>query len=226
MEVLGTLSNAAVNIGKVSNARPEQWLREMKSLAPQVKSLQQLQSLGQILAWRAGLAHFRLGAIRAADQLPQALALSALGTTIETVWAAVRPKLLANPWWIPDQAEPNSNPSGMEIGQFTGFGGEFIEPPEVRACPEGFFIKSGARYSLLIADSFGAVLHAATQEEFEHAKMHQFAKAVTPNGTRLAIGSRQIELNLPANHITAICNNHTVAVTSPFSHAIRLLPMQ
>lgn len=226
LEVLGTLSNAAVNISKVANARPAQWLHEMKRLAPQVESLGQLQSLGQILAWRAGVAHFRLGAIEAADQLPQALALTAIGTTTANQWAEVRSKLLANPWWAPEQTSINSPKIGIEIGQFTGFGGDFIEPPEVRACPEGFFVKSGTRLSLLIADSFGAVLHSATQEEFEHAKTHQFARAITLNGTRLTIGGRQIDLDLFANHITAACNAHTVAVTSPFTHVIRLFPLQ
>lgn len=226
VEVIGALSNAAVNLGRIHNTRPDQWLREMKKLATQVESLTQLQALGQILAWRAGAAHFRLGAIHAAEQLPQTLALAAFGTTTETPWPTVRTKLLDNPWWIPDQVQSNPKPIGIQIGTFTGFGGEFIEPPEVRACPEGFFVKSGTRYSFLIADCFGAVLHAATYEEFEHAKTHKFPNAVTLKGTIITIGKHQVDVDLPANYITATCNTHTVAVTSPFTHAIRLISLQ
>jgi hypothetical protein len=225
-EVLATLSNAAVNIGKVNNARPEQWIQEMCALAPQVESLQNLQRTGQILAWRCGMAHFRLGAIHAANQLSEHLALAALGSKGGASWTQTKEKLLADPWWTPVPIHGHAIHPGTEIGQFTGFEGEFAEPPEVRACPEGFFVKSGERYSFLIADAFGAVLHAATREEFEHAKSHSFTKAVTLNKNRLVIGKREIELDLPADYISVAHNTHTVAVTSPFTHAIRLLPLQ
>lgn len=226
VEVLGTMSNAAVNIGKVSNARPDQWIREMCALASQVESLVHLQALGQVLAWRCGVAHFRLGAIQVADQLPEHLALAALGSNAGAAWSDVRDKLLADPWWTPIPVHGSAVHPGLEVGRFTGFAGEFDEPPEVRASPEGFFVRSKERYSFLVADAFGAVLHAASQEEFDHAKRHNFPKAVTLSRNRLVIGKREIDLDLPADHISVAHNTHTVAVTSPFTHAIRLLPLQ
>lgn len=223
VEVLGLLSNAAINIGKVASARCEQWAQEMTAISPKVESLPQLQAIGQVLAWRAGLAHFRLGAIQAADQLPEALALAAMAAPATTPWAELKSRLLANPWHMPDNTVSSSG--GIEIGQFTGFGGEFSEPPEIRACPEGFFIKSGTRYAFLIADAFGAVLHSATAEEFEHAQSYKFPKA-TINGSRITLGKRTVDLDLPANQLAAVCNADTAAVMSPYTHAIRLLPLQ
>ncbi|TCS35631.1 hypothetical protein EDC30_110100 [Paucimonas lemoignei] len=226
VEVLGAMSNAAVNIGKVGNARPDQWIREMGALASQVESLPQLQALGQVLAWRCGVAHFRLGAIQAADLLPEQFALAALGSSGGASWSDVKDKLLADPWWTPGPIQGSAVHPGIEVGRFTGFGGEFDEPPEVRACPEGFFVKSAERYSFLVADAFGAVLHAASREEFDHAKAHSFPKAVVLSRNRLVVGKREIDLDLPEGHISIAHNTHTVAVTSPFTHAIRLLPLQ
>lgn len=226
VEVIGRLSNAAVNISRVASTRPDQWVQAMCALAPQVGSLAHLQGIGQILSWRCGLAHFRAGAIEVADQLPEQLALAAFGCQEEAPWSQVKAKLLADPWWVPVPFQKHSIHPGTEIGQFTGFGGEFSEPPEVRPCPEGFFVRSGQRYSLLIADAFGAVLHAATEEDFKHAVTHHFADAITLKGNRLITGKREIDLNLPADHIQVTHNAHTIAVTSPFTHAIRLLPLQ
>lgn len=227
VEVLGALSNAGINISKVSNSRPQQWIREMCMLASQVESLAQLQGIGQVLAWRCGMAHFRHGAIQAADLLPEPLALGALGIEgKEITLSAVKEKLLSDPWWEPMRAGESQFHPGREIGAFTGFQGEFSEPPEVRACPEGFFIRSKERYSLVIADAFGAVLHAATREEFEHAAGHRFERAVALDKSRLFIGKRIVDLDLPAGHITITHNAYTVAVSSPFTHAIRLLPLQ
>lgn len=220
VEVLGGLSNAAVNLSQHVTVRRDQWLQDMAALAPHIESLLQFQSLGQLLAWKAGMAHFRTGAIDAASNLPAAAVMAALGVAPDQPWQAVRDQLLGNPWW-----SPASGPqSGTEVGSFSGFGGEFAVPPQVRACPGGFFVRSGTRYFYLIADSFGAILHAATQEEFDGSDMRA-PSDVAAHGTHLSINGRDVDVNLPAGFTTA-CNEHTVAVTSPYTHSIRLLPLQ
>jgi hypothetical protein len=223
-EVLGSLSNAAIYIAKTSNARNGQWVAEMIALAPHATSLPYLQAIGQVLAWRAGLAHFRTGAIEAADQLPENVALAAFGVANSMPWTTVRDQLLADPWWKPDRE--NRDSAGMEIGGFDGFGGEFAAPPEVRACQEGFVVKSTDRYFLLIADAYGGALHAATAEEFEHANGRTFNTELSIHDSRLFIKGKAIALDLPPDGIHAVCNSHTVAVTSPCTHAIRLLPLR
>ena len=72
VDALGMLSNAAIHLAGVAGARPAQWQRELAALAPQVASVAQLRAVGQVLAWRAGVAHFRQGAIAAAGTLPPA----------------------------------------------------------------------------------------------------------------------------------------------------------
>lgn len=224
-EVLAALNNAAFNLGKISERCGEAWLSHMQALAGQADSVPQLLALGQVLAWRSGAAHLRASALATADQLPEALALAAFGAEGQTSWAAVREKWLVNPWWSPQRGTGQA-PQGQEIGAFTGFGGSFPQPPEVRPCTEGFWVKSADRYSLLMADVWGAVLHPATAEEFEQPAFASGARAPWRKGTALGFDYGEVELGLPMERLTIVQNEHTVAVTSPFTHAVRLLPLR
>lgn len=215
VDVLGMLSNAAIHIASVAGARPAQWQRELAALAPQIATLAQLRAVGQVLAWRAGVAHFRLGALAAADTLPPALALAAFDEP-GAQWPQVHAQLLGNPW--------RGNTEGREFGSFTGLGGAFGTPPQVRATLDGFVVRSAERHYLLVADAYGAVLHGATAQEFEQAQTGMPA-SVRVDGASVQIGARRIELDVPAGDIALAANAHTLAVTSPWTHAIRLLPL-
>ena len=217
IEVLGMLSNAAIHIASVAGARPAQWQRELATLAAQIATLAQLRAVGQVLAWRAGIAHFRQGALAAADTLPQALALAAFGEP-GAQWSQVHAQLQENPW--------RGNADGREFGSFTGLGGDFATPPQVRAAADGcgFAVRSGERHYLLVADAYGAVLHSATAQEFEQAYA-DMPSAVRLDGTTLHLGARSIALDVPAGDIAIAANAHTLAITSPWTHAIRLLPL-
>lgn len=215
VDALGMLSNAAIHIACVAGARPAQWQRELATLAPQIATLAQLRAVGQVLAWRAGVAHFRLGALAAADTLPPALALAAFGEPGAS-WPQVHAQLMANPW--------RGNAEGREFGSFSGLGGDFATPPLVRATEDGFIVRSAERHYLLVADACGAVLHSATAQEFDHAQTGAPA-SVRLDGATLQIGARRIELDVPAGDIAIAANAHTLAVTSPWTHAIRLLPL-
>ncbi|MDQ4628343.1 hypothetical protein [Janthinobacterium lividum] len=215
VDVLGMLSNAAIHIGAVAGARPAQWQAGMAAVAPQVASVAQLRAVGQVLAWRAGVAHFRLGALAAADTLPQALALAAFGEP-GAQWPQVHAQLLANPW--------RGNAEGRAFGSFSGLGGDFGTPPQVRATKDGFVVRSAERHYLLVADAYGAVLHSATAQEFEQVPGAMPA-SVRLEGATVHIGARSIALDLPAGDIALAANAHTLALTSPWTHAIRLLPL-
>jgi hypothetical protein len=203
----------------------------MAELAPQIADLQQLSAAGQVCAWRAGMAHFRQGAIAAAGSLPEPLALAAFGVPAgaggmpASAWPALRETALRDPWWTPDHAARERAKDGADIGSFTGFGGAFPEPPEVRPAADGFWVRSGERYALLVADACGAVLHAATQDEYEQPQPPAVRAKVSQSGQRIAINGREFTVDLPADALRIVCNEHTVAITSPYSHAIRVLPL-
>lgn len=215
VDVLGMLSNAAIHIASVAGARPAQWQRELATLAAQIATLAQLRAVGQVLAWRAGVAHFRQGALAAADTLPPALALAAFGEP-GAQWPQVHAQLLDYPW--------RGNADGREFGSFTGLGGDFRTPPQVRATDDGFIVRSAERHYLLVADAYGAVLHGATAQEFEQANTGM-PSSVRLDGATVHLGARSIALDLPAGDIALAANAHTLAITSPWTHAIRLLPL-
>jgi hypothetical protein len=221
---LGMLTNAALHMQKVRGARVAEWLAWMTQLAPQVDTLQQVGVVGQICAWRAGMAHFRQGAIAAAEQLPATLALAAFGAK-EGEWPAVREALLRDPWWTPEAAVRLRAAAGIEIGSFTGFGGEFSEPPEVRPAQQGFWVRSGERHALLVADACGAVLHPATAEEYAHPQAATDA-SISIAGQQVILNGRSTLLDLPGEGLKVVCNAHAAAITSPYSHAIRVLPLR
>jgi hypothetical protein len=223
--VLAMLGNALAHLHALGSARPQQWADDMAAIAPAVATLAQLRAVGQVLAWRAGAAHFRQGAIQAADALPGDLACAAFGAP-DAAWPALRAQLLREPWWrAPGDVLGNVNARlNREVGAFDGFGGAFPVPPQVRACADGFLVRSGARYALLVADAYGAVLHGATFDQYDAAH-DAFAPRFALVGTALTVGGRTIDLDLPPEGLAVCCNAASVAVTSPFTHAIRVLAL-
>jgi hypothetical protein len=216
--VLGMLSNAIVYLEALPGSRPRQWLAEMAALAPRIESAAQLAVVGQIAAWRAGAAHFREGALGAADGLPAALALAALGAPADSDLQALLLRMIDDPWW---RGAGDAAREDVEIGAFTGFGGAFATPPQIRAAPDRFVVRAGERYFILMADAYGAVLQPAGADDFDRAGAGQVAH--TLDGESLQVGARRIACDLPAAGLALCANRSTVAIVSPFTHAIRLL---
>lgn len=215
---LALLINAALKIEATPGARAGEWIDRMIAIAPLVDA-DTLAGAGQVVAWRSGMAHFREGAIAVADGLPEALALAAIGATDS--WADVRAALIANPWWTP---EVGSAPE-IRFGGFSGFGGPFVAPPQVRASGQGFFVRSGEYVGLLVADVWGATLHPATGEEFDAANDDGAGiERGSINGTRIMAGDRAIEIDLPPEGLSVAANATSVAVASAYSHYVRVMP--
>lgn len=221
-EVLGSLSNAAVHLAGIAGVRGEEWLQHMGALGPGAATVDQLLDLGKLLAWRAGVVHFRAGALGAAQALPEALALAALGAPAETSWPALLARLSADPWAAPQLRRVE----GWQVGAFTGFGGSFPQPPELRAAAEGFWVRSGARHHLALADAWGAVLLPATAEEFAAGTLPRPLASPQLHGSRLVFADRELELDLPSDGLSMAADAHTLAIASPCSHVIRLLPLR
>lgn len=225
LELLGALSNAAVSLGKVPGVRTTQWLADMVALSHHVDSMACLRSLGQITAWRCGFAHYRRGALEAADLLPESTALAAVGAGPNARWEDVRARFAADPWWLPQSdVQPQLRPTErcVQVGQFTGLGGTFSQPPRVWASGEGFGVQSADRCLLLMADAFGAVLLPAEKGAFERQGGSDAAHAPPLRGATLLLGDDSIALDLPPDGLALAWNAHTVAVTSPYTFAIRL----
>jgi hypothetical protein len=168
--MIAALSHAAMNLDRVPDDRATRWVDQMKRLGPRAASRDELLALGQVLAWTAGLSHFRSGAIEKLDTLTPALACAAMGAPTQMTVDAMCRRLRSDRWWSPDEGIANRAARGFELGAFTGFGGAFPEPPRVRAAGEDFVVRSGDRHFWLLADVHGWSLHPATPADFDHAR--------------------------------------------------------
>jgi hypothetical protein len=153
--VLASVSNALLTLSNTAGARAGWWCEEMARLAPLTPEAEVFLPVGQVMAWRAGLAHFRLGALAIAEALPESLALAVMGVAAGAGWNKIRARLERDPWYRPDGAG-----SGVvRVGAFRGFGGLFPEPPRVAVVGGELLVRSGEACWLLIADAFGATFH-------------------------------------------------------------------
>jgi len=200
--VLAMLTNAALKLAATPGARVGEWMVRLAGLAPLVDA-DTLAGAGQVAAWRAGMTHYRDGALATADALPEALALAAIG--VEGDWPEIRAALAADRWWTPE-----GNAKGTRFGGFTGFGGPFAAPPEVRAGADGVFVRSGTRIGLLVADAWGATLHPAGAAEFEAARPASRARIAPPG--------------LPTDDVRAAITADTIVFASPLSHFVEVQP--
>lgn len=215
--LLGSLSNAAHQLSVTPDTRSADWRARLVTLAPRCAQANELLVLAQLLAWRAGLAHYRGSALAAADSLPPALALDALEAPPGLSWPQVRDAHLANPWFGYDSGHRplDATTLSRRLGTFRGFGGVFLSPPLVTRSGSQLLVLSGDEAWILVADAFGATLHRAAPDEV--------AAAEPPSA------SRAHSARLPAGHIpastTTLAATTTYALTSAQSHSIWVGPL-
>jgi hypothetical protein len=222
VETLGVLTNSAVQLSAIDGVRLDEWFASMSALVSQANDNRVLRGLVAIAAWRAGASHYRESALALADTLPPRLACAAVGAKGDE-WAPIAAAYAENRWWKPDIASSGAE-TGFIFGQFTGFGGRFSQPPRVRSGPQGFFVLSAEQAFLLIVDAYGATLHAASPEEFNQAPSHCGGASAALTGNALCVDDRRILIDWPGDGLELACNGDSIAVTSPYSHAIRLFP--
>ena len=230
--VLSAVSNAVHQLAATPGARPGWWLEEMTRLVSVADGAETFLRLGQIVAWRAGMAHFRPGALAIVDTLSEPLARTVMGLTDGNAplpWPEFRARLETDPWYDPVSGDDAKRPPASlaaRAGGFRGFGGLFAEPPTVAGGQTGqFFVRSGDGCWLLTADAFGATFHRAMPEEFASAASRPVA---LPKGVSLDFGGvlfRRERVALPfCGEITShAANGSTLAVTGSLTHAVMLI---
>ncbi len=215
--VIGAVTNALTQLASTPGVRAVEWTERLLTIAPELKTVDDLLHAGQVAAWRCGLAHYREGALAAADTLPPAVALRLLDAPANAVWPDVRARLARERWWNPThETKSESLRVVRTAGAFRGFGGLFIEPPIVAAIGEQIFVRSGEGCLLLTADAFGATFHRAEPSEFAAA-----AREKSPPPLELP----RVLRDLPAlGTLTSSAETaDTVAITGTLTHSITLL---
>ena len=224
--MIGAVCNASHHVSSTPGARPGAWIDLMVRLAGQCSDTATFLTLGQVAAWRAGMAHFRESALAAADKLPESLALAAMDAP-GAHWSQVRDRLSTDPWY--DPATPNDTSAVPRIvaraGAFRGFGGLFTEPPTVAMADGQLLVRGGSECWLLTADAFGATFHRAVPEEFERARAQSaLPEGVSVRGATATIRGTGVALpNGFGEATSAWANRTTLALTSAYTHAVVLI---
>jgi hypothetical protein len=226
--VLPAICNALHNLASTPGARVEQWADVLGRMGVQCTDPDQLLKLGQILGWRSGLAHYRASALALMAALPPAMVLAAVGAGPRGNLSDIVRRLESDPWFDPAKTDPVGTGPQLSIvakvGGFRGFGGLFVEPPQVASSRDQLWVRSGDDCWLLCADAFGATFHRATLAEFDSARQNPFTPGgLIISGRKISWGNRNLDLATPTEISSSAATAATVAITSPGTFAITLI---
>lgn len=229
-EFVGSVTNALYNLSITPGARPGEWAASLFRLAEVCPDAPTLMRAGQVAAWRAGMAHYRLTALDLCRDLPSPAALTALGLSPQAEHPPLDTlieSLKANPWLRPDSnlQSPISNYQlriVSRVGAFRGFGGLFLEPPLVWPADDDFVVSDGKGTWLLVADVFGATFHRA---DIKAPSLKASSPFTINKAGSVSFGKTSHAFPELANANSSAGNNTTLAVTTPLSHAVYLIAL-
>lgn len=230
-DFVGAVTNALYNVSVTSGARPREWLDIMQRVASLCSDSSTFLRVGQVAAWRAGLAHYRPQALALAGQLATtsptlvrlALNLPTANTKTAPLITAILNRLSADPWYHPESIPtPPQLTIVARVGAFRGFGGLFLTPPRVSLENGHFVIQESDRDWLLSADAFGATLHRHDRPAAADKVAAPFrleADGKVSHGRTVRVFPELAQATSAAANVT------TLAVTTALSHAIYLVAL-
>lgn len=201
--LVAAFSNALHRLSVTPGARAHQWLEELLEAAPLCGDTERLLEAGKVLGWKAGLAHYREGALQAAAALPARLAAHLLEADDPADRLA---RLRDDPWLCP---EGSPLEVVARVGAFRGFGGLFLRPPRAHQEGDDLVVSDGDGAWLVTADLYGATFHPTPLPQGD-------PRSTLPGRLK----------KLVAEPTSWAANRHTAAVTSRFSHAVTLIALR
>jgi hypothetical protein len=223
--VAAALSNAGYNIGRTNGARPCEWIEIVRRVGPRCENVAELLDVGMLAAWRAGMPHYRGGAIAAAKTLRAELVGGILDVPAGSA-GAILDRMLADPWLTPSAATDSLQPAALRlvgvVGAFRGFGGEFVRPPTAFVAGGGsIFIADGDATFRLICDCFGRRL--IRDDRPDRTDLPAGDIRVSPDGV-VQWGAGRASFPPWAGDVSGFaCDGHTIAVTLRTSHHVYLV---
>jgi hypothetical protein len=226
--LVAALTNALLNIAQTPEARPGEWVGTLTELVPLCPDPATLLAAGQVLAWRAGLAHYRSGALALCRTLPPALAAATLGlppaAAEPATLAAVVERLGRDCWLAPAAALTDPPPAALRLvrraGAFRGFGGLFQTPPTVSYAGQ-FAVRDTERAWVLTADRFGATFHPIDPASLPPSPGPPSHFRVLPEG-RVRYDGREVAFPELIGLTSWATDGVTLAATVELSHAVLL----
>ncbi len=224
--VIAAVTNALYNLALAPGARPGEWMRDLIAPADHCPDVETLLKVGQILAWKSGLAHYRASALDRLQTLPPALARLSLALPADDPQPldSIISRLRADSWSRPTLHASHSTPQLQivkRVGAFRGFGGLFLVPPIVEPAGDHFLVTDGEGTWRLTADLFGATFHRSTHSD-SHSNSHSNSFTLSRSGEVKTPNAKRHFPEL-AQSTSHAANLTTLAVTVPYSHAIYLI---
>lgn len=217
--VLSALSNALYQLVSTPGCEPRVWIEGVAALAPHGLDTDAFLRIGQVMAWRAGLAHYRETALAIADTLAEPLAVAAFGAS--GAWGSLRESLLANPWFVPNGG---SIPRFRTAGAFRGYGGLFPVPPTIGWHNDHFVVHSRDEAWILIADAFGATFHRATNVQSALSPGRELPDGVSIKRNELVFRGQTL-VPMVGTVTSCAANEFTLAITTDATHAVLLVAL-
>ena len=233
--VAGALTNALFNLSRTPGVRGREWIANLSELAPRCAEMATLLKVGQVLAWRAGLAQYRTGALALCAQLDPTLARAALGVPAGSRldMAAILKQLADDPWLNPAALDGRPRQVALRIvarvGAFRGFDGPFIAPPTVSAAGEALLVTDGEGTWQLTADVFGATFHRVTptlrsgQASDGGRGTGGLGAWKVERGPKVTLGPLSATFRELPDISSSAAVGQTLAVTTALSHAVYLI---
>ncbi|MGA9767606.1 MAG: hypothetical protein WBV94_01090 [Blastocatellia bacterium] len=225
------VTNAVYSLSMIPSARPTFWIDAMIEIGGHCTDVDAFLEAGKIVAWRAGLAHYRQSALDAVKRIEPQLARLALAlhesnnASMETIVE----RLMADPWLAPaaaTQSEPREKRLRIVsvVGAFRGFGGVFVSPPEV-ALSEGDFVAfDNENCWMITADLFGATFHRIGNSLPDIDKPQRADFTIDKSGL-VTRDSRSAAFAQLAGASSRASTETTLAVTIPHSHSVYLIAL-
>ena len=232
LTITSSITNAIYNLSVETSARPRFWLEIMAEIGSRCSDVAAFLEAGKIVAWRAGLAHYREGALKACRSLKPEIACLCLG--IDETQNVID----LESWLIQLERDPWLNPSEVsnglkkeqrlrivrEVGAFRGFGGLFIAPPRISYSDGQFLVYDTEQWWMMTADIFGATFHRLGQSLSGVKNVLNFNARIDSQG-RVTMNGHQASFYTLADGTSFASDDTTLAVTVPLSHSIYLIAL-
>jgi hypothetical protein len=223
--VAAAITNAVLQLEREPSVNAAGWLDALASVAPRCPDVDALLAAGQVLAWRAGMAHWRESALVVWDRLPDGLASAVLG--LDPAASPPRPELrrgLDDPFRAPG-LPPGDRALRLlgTVGGFRGFGGPFLAPPRLASDGQRLWALDGADGFTLHADCFGQTVVRTPGAPADLAAPPE-ALRLAPDGT---LSYRGLTSRFPALAGAACwaAAGPLVAVLPPHTHRVSLIAL-
>lgn len=229
LKLTSAITNALYNLSIEPNVPPFFWIETMIEIGKCCNDVQTFLEAGKIVAWRAGLAHYREDALETCKNLKIEIACSALGIKETENIEPLILQLEKDPWLNPSEfANGIKKEKRLRVvsvvGAFRGFGGLFISPPKVTYSDGQFLVFDSENWWSMTADRFGATFHRMGQT------ISGLKNESNPNFRINKKGNVEMNEHRTSFHNLAegtsfAANENTLAVTVPLSHSVYLIAL-